>query len=195
MAVSGVGTGRVWVFVSLAAIAIGYGINASTKRKREEFQGLVLETLRRRMGPEEMRTINQSLTNGDFRKVQLIRHLEIIKESMDISLSSKKRDVAESRYELMCDHFTEVQKSYTDLLDAYTMMLVRDIVSKAGHEFHTALFKNMAQGNIEKAAKLKTTKARQKYWMAAREIIEEGMGNPNSDKGELQSLLSQIPSV
>ena len=145
------------------------------------------------MAVEEAKNVYSTLIKSDMRKADLIRKLQIIKDSIDISLSSKKRDVAESRYEKMRELSVEIEQNYKSLMDDNVFEEVSAIIKNADNEFHTVLYKNIATGHLEKAEKLKTDKGKQKYWNLARDVLNEGMGSPKSDKSVLADLLNQIP--
>lgn len=157
-----------------------------------EFQNLILDTIKRRMSFEEAKSIYSSLLTSDMRKADLIRKLQIIRDSIDISLSSKKQDVAESRNKTLQQLFTEIKQKYMDLMNADVFVEVSTIIENAGSEFHPALYKNIASGYIEKASKLKTEKAKLEYQNMAREILREGINNPKSNRKVLENMLSQI---
>lgn len=144
------------------------------------------------MAVEEAKNVYSTLIKSDMRKADLIRKLQIIKDSIDISLSSKKRDVAESRNEKMRELSVEIEQNYKSLMDDDVFEEVSAIIKNADNEFHTALYKNIATGQLEKADKLKTEKGKQKYWNLAREVLNEGMKNPNSDKSVLEGFLNKI---
>lgn len=159
-----------------------------------EFQNLILDTIKRRMSFEESRSAYSMLLASDMRKADLIRKLQIIRDSIDISLSSKKRDVAESRNKTLLELFTEIKQKYMDLMKPDVFVEVSTIIENAGREFPTALYKNIASGYIEKATKLKTEKAKLEHWNKAREILNEGIKDPKSDRNALENMLSQIPT-
>ena len=182
-----------WSLVVLVVIAFVYLKISAAKKNQLEFQNLILNTINRRMAVEEARGLYGSLLKSDMRKADLIRKLQIIRDSIEISLSSKKRDVAESRNEKMRELFTEIEQKYRNLIKADVFEEVVNVIKNADSEFHTALYKNIATSHIEKAAKLKTENAKHKYWNLAREVLNEGIRNPKSDKSVLEDLLNQIP--
>ena len=182
-----------WSLVVLVVIAFVYSKINAAKKNQLEFQNLILNTIKRRMAVEEARGVYGTLLKSDMRKADLIRKLQIIRDSIEISLSSKKRDVAESRNEKMRELFTEIEQKYRNLIKADIFEEVATIIKNAENEFHTALYKNIATGYIEKAAKLKTENAKHKYWNLAREVLNEGIRNQKSDKSVLEDLLNQIP--
>lgn len=181
-----------WMLVLLIVIGVVYLWISSAKKRHLEFQNLILETIKRRMPVEEARNVYGTLIKSDMRKADLIRKLQIIRDSIEISLSSKKRNVAESRNEKMRELFAEIEQNYKSLMDDDVFKEVSTIIRNANNEFHTALYKNIATGHLEKAEKLKTEKGKQKYWNLAREVLKEGMKNPNSDKRVLKDLINQI---
>lgn len=182
-----------WTLVVLIVIAAVYLWISSAKKRHLEFQSLILDTIKRKMAVEEAKNVYSTLIKSDMRKADLIRKLQIIKDSIDISLSSKKRDVAESRYEKMRELSVEIEQNYKSLMDDNVFEEVSAIIKNADNEFHTVLYKNIATGHLEKAEKLKTDKGKQKYWNLARDVLNEGMGSPKSDKSVLADLLNQIP--
>lgn len=181
-----------WTLVVLIVIGAVYSWISSVKKRHQEFQNLILETIKRKIPVEEARNIYITLMKSETRKADLIRKLQIIKDSIEISLSSKKRDVAESRNEKIRELFSEIKQNYKNLMDDDVFKEVSAIIKNADNEFHTALYKNIATGHLEKAEKLKTEKGKQKYWNLAREGLKEGMKNPNSDKSVLEDLINQI---
>lgn len=187
------GTFLFWTLVVLVVIAAVYLWINSAKKRYLEFQNLILDTIKRKMTVEEARSVYGTLVKSDMRKADLIRKLQIIKDSIEISLSSKKWDVAESRNEKMRELSVEIEQKYRSLMKDDVFEEVSAIIKNADNEFHTALYKNIATGHIEKAEKLKTEKGKQKYWNLAREALNEGMRNPKSDKSVLEDLLNQIP--
>ena len=63
----------------------------------QEFRALALSTIRQATPLEAARAINARLASEDPEKASFVRELQIIRDSIDIALSSKKRDIAESR--------------------------------------------------------------------------------------------------
>jgi len=176
----------------VAALGCIYWISSKNKGKQLAFNDLLLTTMTQRTPPEIARSINQTLMRQDHRKGQLVRYLQIIKDSIDISLNSKKRDIAESRMKTVNDMWHEVESQYSDLFSDEVFSKVKAIVIDAQHKYHTVLYMNVARGHIEKATTLKTDKAKEKYLTLAQEVILEGLDNPNSDKSELHSLQLKI---
>jgi len=181
-----------WTLILLIIVGAVYLWINSAKKRHLEFQNLILETIKRRMPVEEARNVYGTLIKSDMRKADLIRKLQIIRDSIEISLSSKKRNVAESRNEKMRELFVEMEQNYKSLMDDDVFKEVSAIIRNANNEFHTALYKNIATGHLEKAEKLKTEKGKKKYWNLAREVLKEGMKNPNSDKRVLEDLINKI---
>lgn len=181
-------------FLFIVALCFACGLFWKKKRKQrdnQEFQALVLETIYRRMHPDEAKSINLALMRKDFRKAELIRFLQIIRDSIEISLTSKKRDVAESRMQTIIDHHGQIQ-SYRAIVNPEIWQTVEAVIDDAVERFHTLLYSNIAKGYIEKAGALKTEKGRQKYWLLAKDIINEGLIHPKSNKDELEKLSSFV---
>lgn len=183
------GTVPFLVFIALILSGGICWVNLQNSKKRRAFEQIVLETIKQRRPPEVARSINLYLSRRDFHKAELIRKLQIIRDSIDIALSSRKRDTAESRMTLLLALWREIEAKYSYLMSKEILKIAKEIVSEAQKQFQTALYINLARGYIEKADSLKTDKAKEKYRFLAREIILEGLSNPQSDKKELEALL------
>jgi len=175
-----------------ALICVVYFVKRNNHKENLSFQRLALATISTRMHPDECKSINLRLMRRDHKQAYLIRNLQIIRDSIDIALKSKKRDVAESRIKSVSDLWDEVEKDRI-LLSDEVFEASKVIVKNAITEFGTIFYINLAQGYLEKAAPLKTERGKAKYHMLARDMIFEGLANPASDKETLKNLLAQIP--
>jgi len=158
----------------------------------QEFRALALQTIRQATPFEAARAINARLAEEDPPKAILIRDLEIIRESIDIALASKKRDIAESRMRSVVETWKRAEAECSGLVPQDVVQAVREIVADAQRRFQTCLYVNIARGYLDKAKTLKTAKAREGHLSQAREAILEGLGMPDSNKGELRELMLAI---
>ena len=158
----------------------------------QEFRALVLSTIRQATPVEAAREINTRLASEDPEKAELIRYLQIIRDSIDIALSSKKRDIAESRMKSVVETWKRVEAECSGVVPQDVVQSVREIVGDAESRFQTSLYANIAQAYLDKAKTVKTAKARQGHFSKAREAILEGLGMPDSNKGELKELMLAI---
>ncbi len=154
----------------------------------QEFRALALKTIRQAMPFEAARAINARLATEDPQKAVLIRDLQIIRESIDIALASKKRDIAESRMKSVVETWKEAEAECSGVVP----QSIREIVADAQRRFQTCLYVNIARGYLDKAKTLKTAKAREGHLSQAREAILDGLGMPDSNKGELRELMLAI---
>lgn len=88
--------------------------------------------------------------------------------------------------------FDETCKAYASVLDPDTLASIKEKVSDAEIKFQTDLYVNVTHGLIEKAASLKTEKAKQKYRLQVINLLQEGLNNPNSNREQLNALLTDI---
>lgn len=121
----------------------------------------------------------------DYRKAQFIRALQIVRDSLDIALASKKRDVSESRLSAAEELANEIRRDYLDLMTPETRSVVLAEIGVDANRCHTAIYVNAAKAAIEKAATMKTAKAREKHLDIARQHIADGWADPDSDKTAL----------
>jgi len=182
----------------LAAILIGipsicFIILIRYKRKRcVSLQDVALKAITTGFTTKESKDINYYLMRTNNGWAQLVRKLQIIKDSIDISLTSKKRNTAESRMELLKKHWSEIKGEYLHLLDDDVKSKICSIVDEATFRYHTVFYINQANGYLDKCATLKTEKSRAKYRELAHDVILEGLGHPESDRDELRGFLATI---
>ena len=181
--------------IVLGVIALSGFVFWSIRRSRkdeEEFNKLILYVLHNQMAPNEARKLNNSLAKVNLRRSALIRRLQILRDSIDISLSSKKRETAESRMAEVKSSYEEIRKEYADLMTHETILEIDRVVSDCVKQFNTNLYTNIARAHIEKAEKLKTVKSKKRYAALAMEAIQEGLLNPNSEKQSLERWREKI---
>jgi len=120
-------------------------------------------------------------------KANRLRRQQILRESLKLATTSKKPETAESRMELAQQHFLALKTKFRIPKDE------REGIDKRYHEavleYDTVRFLNEAHAYLKKTQKLKTEKSKRKYINLARQTIEKGLGNPNSDKERLRNFL------
>jgi hypothetical protein len=158
----------------------------------QEFRALVLSTIRQATPVEAARAINARLASEDPDKAVFIRDLQIIRDSIDIALSSKKRDVAESRMKLLIETWKRAEAECSGVVPQEAVRSVGEVVADAQRRFQTSLYANIARGYLDKAKTLKTAKAQEGHLSQARAAILEGLGMPDSNKAELGELMFSV---
>ena len=187
-----VGWGGTIVLGGIALSGVVFWNIRSSRKDKVEFNKLVLYVLHNRMAPNEARKLNNSLAKVNFPRSALIRRLQILRDSIEISLSSKKRETAESRMAEVKSSYEEIRKEYANLITPEAMLEIDRVVSDCVKQFNTKLYTNIARAHIEKAEKLKTVKSKKKYAALAIEAIQEGLLNPNSEKQSLERCRKKI---
>jgi len=185
-----------WIGIGIiGAIVIGIGIlwNISkSKKEQKAFDNLVLYVLHNRLHPDEARKLNLKLTKSNFPKAALIRNLQIIRDSIEIALTSKKRDTAESRMNTLLERFEQIRKEQYGLVSAEVFNEINSVIQETKNEFHTKLYLNLAKGHMDKAEKLKTTKTKGNYLDLAKEALKEGLEKGLGQQADLRKALSQV---
>lgn len=183
--------GMTFIAVSLIVIWVIW-LFLSSKKETERFNKLVIYTLHNRLPPNEARKINTKLSKSNFQKAELIRNLQIFRDSVEIALSSKKRDTAESRMELAEEKYSYIKKYQSNLVKSEVMSEITSVMEEVEEKFHTNIYNNIALANLEKADKLKTIKSKNKYLEQAKEILIEGLSNSKSSKRILNETLAKV---
>lgn len=177
----------------LAGIVVVVGVvlwnNNAAKKDQKNLDELALYALHHRIEPAEARSINNQLSKADFARYSLIRNLQIMRDSIEISLSSKKRATAESRLQLLKERYQEILSEQSHLISKAVLEEIARVVEQTDKNFHTYLYINVAGGYIEKARKLKTEKSKQKYISLAIETLKEGI---KSGRGDIDKLAQSL---
>lgn len=179
--------------LAITGIAIWIWYSSKSKQKRQAaFDELVLLTISEKTPPQDARKVNAELAKIDFRKADLVRKLQIIKDSLDIALASKKPDTANSRMQLAEANFNQIQGYLGSIISPETSNQIKRIFREALSEFSTVRYLNLATAHITKAEKLKTEKSKQKYYEMAMQTLEEGMKDSDSDKDRLSAVKQEV---
>lgn len=185
-----------WGGVILIGVISLVGIIAwsvlSGQQEEDGFNELVLYVLHNKLPPDEARKLNRDADKISFSHSALIRRLQILRDSIEISLTSKKRDTAESRMALVKSSHEEIKRDYSRLVTEETMAKIDNVVSECVQKFNTNFYTNSAQSHMEKAEKLKTEKSKIKYASLAMETILEGLDNPDSEKNILEKMRQEV---
>lgn len=186
--------GGIGIFILVALAISGWIIIKKQKDKeaQKNFDGLALYTLYENSSFPEKKKINTEVSKVNPYKAELIRDLQIIQESIYIALTSKKKDVAESRLQTVIECYERIKVGTASLVSPTVFNEITRVVKDAESEFQTFLYTNIANGHLEKADTLKTAKSKIKYLGLAEEIIQEGMQNNLSQKEILRSKLEDI---
>lgn len=186
--------GMGFIAISLIVIWVFWAFQSS-KKANEEFNKLVIYTLHNRLPPNEARKINAMLLKSNLQQAQLIRNLQIFRDSVEIALSSKKRDTAESRMQLAQEKYSDIKNNQSNLVKSETMSEIISVMNDNEEKFHTNIYNNIALAHLEKADKLKTIKSKNKYLEQAKEILNEGLDNDKSCKNVLNETLSRVETA
>jgi len=179
----------------LAILIVG-GLIYMSKQKKErylkEYYDDVLYFLHTRLKPAETKPFSKKYMKSDFNKWSLLRCLQTMRDSIDIALSSKKQDTAESRMELAGKQFKEVLSKHKNLITPEILQEIEKVYKDAVTRFKTSLYINVANGHIEKSQNLKTDKSKIKYLNLALEIIVEGIELGRGSVDKLQQKKEEI---
>jgi len=140
--------------------------------------------------PQQASTYYGQLMRTDPDKFMRLRTQQILRESLQIALTSKKRDTAESRMETAKEKFEELQKEHSIPRSEWNKIQERFL--KDRKVFSTVKYINQARGLLGHGSKLKTEKSRKKYLDMAKDVIDEGLRDPSSDKDRLTTFLKDI---
>ncbi|EIM63788.1 hypothetical protein [Desulfobacter postgatei] len=187
--VGGIGIGIIVAMIIGLAIFVNI---RKTMNDQKSFDDLARYVFNNRLHPDEDRKINSKLARSNFHRAALIRNLQIIRDSIDIALSSKKRDTAESRMNLLLERFEEIKKEQSALISFEVFDEISNVIQKTSIEFNTKLYYNIAVGYIEKAESLKTKKSKEKYLDLAKDILDEGIEKGKGNGEELKRVLLMV---
>lgn len=177
--------------VTAPADTTGLDLSARQREVQEAIQQCILHAACEPIEPDDA-ALHFEFARVQPRLAELLRKLQIGQESMTIALSSKNRDTAESRMALAEEMYAVALGGYANLMTFSTRDTIKQHMESGRQAFNTNRYINESRGILEKAAKLKTEKARARYRENARAVIREGLANPLSNKERLQTHLSFI---
>jgi hypothetical protein len=179
----------------IGVIVIGFGILYNVSRRQKEqkrFDDLALYVLHNRLHPDDAKKMNLKLGRSNFPRSAMIRNLQIIRDSIEIALTSKKRDTAESRMNTLLERYEEIRKDQSGLASAEIYDEIDRVIKETKRDFHTKLFLNLATGHMEKAQNLKTKRSKEKYLDLAIEALKEGLQKGLAQEADLINALSKV---
>ncbi|WP_146164403.1 hypothetical protein [Agitococcus lubricus] len=125
-----------------------------------------------------------------FRQQEVLRSLQIIRESLNISAKTKKQDIAESRLSLAHQLYDEVCNNYSDVFKVDLLTRIKGIIDADLLNVHTEAYLNVANAHLDKALNAKRANTKAKYFGLAKEVLETGLSDPYSDKERIRELLA-----
>jgi len=172
----------------------------SKLERTKKFKDIVRQAITYNVkSPEAKTLISLAKKEFSFAHAAVIRHLQLIRQRLDIALTSKKRDTAEGSMKDVLQWYDELfnppegQEYLFTLLDDEDRAFIRSIVEPQIKQYHTSLYINVASDFLEKASKRKSIKIKNKYWYIACKNIIKGMEDNQSNKKILQNTLCKIP--
>ncbi len=182
-----------WLLLIAVVVIVVWKARSNSDKFRVTASELAMLTMQKKISPQESKSLNLRLLRGkNYRIGELNRHLEILRESIDIALMSKKKDIATSRMDTVTETWRLINDKYIELLSDDVKKYIGSVVDSAYKNFQTDMYLNMAQGHIDKAYSLKTEKSRNKYKLLACDVLREGLENPTSDKDKIKAKLFLI---
>lgn len=181
------------VFIACVALFLAWK-KRQTNKQQKAFEDLVLYVLNNRLHPDEAKTINKQLVKIHFDWSALIRNLQIIRDSIEIALASKKRATAESRRDVLLDRFADINHSQSHLISESVFTEIEQVVNDFLKALPARLALNEAKALMDKSRTLKTEKSRKKYLGLAIESLEQGVaeGGFIEDVAKLRDLLDNL---
>jgi len=181
------------IFLVILVIAgIVFWTQNQSKERQRVFLQTVLLFLHTRLTPDATKPYSKLYAKTDFNRWSLLRALQIMRDSIDIALSSKKRDTAQSRMDLAEKQYRQIRKDYSTLIPEEIMNEISETINIAKQTYKTQLFLNVSKGFIEKAGTLKTDKSKLKYLDMALETIDEGIKKKEGDLTRFSKLKDEI---
>lgn len=170
---------------------LGWLINkimSPSKKEIEKIENSIRRIFEGSYSYKEKKNIQKSLPS-DY-KIPFGSAIQI-DDCIKLSLTSKKREVAEQRFQdidLFLGNFLEYRHLFTNDLIEFIQFQVDD----AKYMFANTLFINLATRHYEKAQTLKTVKSKTKYAQMALDILDEGIAHPETDEQILNGHKEQI---
>ncbi|MBY8161410.1 hypothetical protein KW506_03530 [Vibrio fluvialis] len=163
-------------------------ISSPSKKEREEIENHIRRIFEGTYSFKDKKSIQKSLPS-DY-KAPFGSAVQVY-DCIRLSLTSKKRDIAEQRFQDI-DFFFGNFLEYKHLFTSDLIEFIQFQVDDAKHMFANTLFINLATQHYEKAQTLKTVKSKTKYAQMALDVLDEGIAHPETDEQMLRGHKVQI---
>lgn len=175
-------------------IVAGYLIKRLLARRKahRQFNEWAAMILQQRMPYATLLKVMEAASKPGIFHADLIGRLKQFRESIDLALSSKDREVAEARMEFAIETATYLRINGPAFLDASVIEDMNAIASQAIEKFPTAAVLNEANGHVKKAEKMKTDKGRLRHLRLAADVLAAGVGD---GKGDVELLSTALTAV
>ena len=155
----------------------------------------IINIFERKMTLEEMQAMNEYYMNHEVKKYSVVRHLQIINDSIKMCLSSKNNDTAFSRFELLDKTYRKEVLPNKNLLTNDEFQYVAKKMNEVYELFPKKVYLNVALGFEAKASKMKSNKGKLKYLNLAIDSLKDGLKDARSDKPKLKAMLDRLDSA
>lgn len=170
-------------------VALGFIVQNMLAADRQNAQELIRRMAKERLHPKEAQSLNRKLARSDMRLAEVVRFVQIMRDSVDIAEKSKKREIVESRLASVVSTRDEIRRNYQGVCDEETDKVLDWLADDQVRMAWTAYFMNAARHARDKALTMKTEKSRTKYEEALRSILEEAMAHPMTNKKRIGAFL------
>ncbi|MDA8254176.1 MAG: hypothetical protein M0Z99_00825 [Betaproteobacteria bacterium] len=171
---------------------LGLAVQSMLAAQHQDAQELIRRMAREQLQPNEARRLNMRLMRSDSRLAEVVRSVQIMRNSVDIAAKSKKREIVESRLGSVLSLRGDIRRNYQGVCDEETDKVLDWLADDEVRSAWTAYFLNAARQARDKAMTLKTEKSRTKYEEAARSFLDEAMAHPMTKKAQIEALLKNI---
>ncbi|WP_151710080.1 hypothetical protein [Acinetobacter brisouii] len=126
------------------------------------------------------------------RHSEIIRALQIIRESIDIVMQSTKEKTIAGRMDVIAQCYETLQVLQYLFSDSRDYDQIHERLAELIQPIHTTVYLNIAQGHINKMESVKTDKTKTKYLGLAVEALELGLNDADSDQKILQDQIAKL---
>lgn len=164
-------------------------------RVNAAFDAAFLAMLHSRPDPEREKQENLRLRQlGLHEHAEVYRAGQILRDCIYHVLHSKKKAVIEANWRGVVEQELVIEARSRVLAPA-TWLSVQQWIADAQQRAQTQVYINMAKGLEGRAEKLKTNKARLKYWQEAVQVLRDGLSTGMGDERELQQHVVRLEGM
>jgi hypothetical protein len=130
-----IGIGIIYLIVS--SFYLSYNIGKPQIQKQKKFDNLALYVLHNPLHPDEAEGMILQLDKFYFSRSGLIRDLQTIRDSIEIALTSKRRDTAEAHMNTALELYGLIRKGPSASVSKEVYNEIDRVVQEARNEFLT----------------------------------------------------------
>lgn len=158
----------------------------------EAFQDLLIATAESGLTDTETKSAMR-LFRSYPKHAEAFRNVQLLHSSLGIAFKTESLETANSRIDVARECLSRIMSAPPTVIAPSVANGIRGMFEFSITELATAKYLHQARAQRAKAVGMKTSTARQRHLLAARETIDLGLADAEADEEELINFLATLP--